>query len=77
MHSTYWRASEASETLVQIRADAVCVYIYVRRYVCYNWRASEASETLQIRAGTVYIYMYGGMYAIIVAHATHTLCGRS
>ena len=23
------------------------------------------------------IYMYGGTYAIIVAHATHTLCGWS
>ena len=43
----------------------------------YYWRASEASETLS----GVYkfelvqymcIYMYGGMYAIIVAHATHT-----
>ena len=40
-----------------------------------NWRASEASETLSgvykfelVR----YIYMYGGTYAIIVAHATHT-----
>ena len=43
--------------------------------VYVNWRASEASETLSgvykfelVR----YIYMYGGMYAIIVAHATHT-----
>ena len=27
---------------------------------------------VQIRAGAVYIYMYEGMYAIIVAHATHT-----
>ena len=39
------------------------------------WRASEASETLSgvykfelVR----YIYMYGGTYAIIVAHAMHT-----
>ena len=24
----------------------------------------------------IYIYMYGGTYAIIVAHATHTKCGR-
>ena len=42
-----------------------------------NWRASEASETLSevykfelVRY--IYIYMYGGTYAIIVAHATHT-----
>ena len=42
-----------------------------------NWRASEASETL---SGVykfelmryVYIYMYGGTCAIIVAHATYT-----
>ena len=43
--------------------------------------ASERSERdtirgVQIRAGAVYIYiyicMYGGTYAIIVAHATHT-----
>ena len=27
---------------------------------------------VQIRAGAVYIYMYGGTYDIIVAHATHT-----
>ena len=50
--------------------------------------ASERSERdtirgVQIRAGAVYIYiyiyiyMYGGTYAIIVAHATHTYCGRS
>ena len=45
-----------------------------------NWLlASERSERdtirdVQIQAGAVYIYiyMYGGMYAIIVAHATHT-----
>ena len=49
----------------------------------YYWRASEASKTLsrgvQIRADVVYIYiyMYGGTYAIIVAHATYTKCGRS
>ena len=58
-----------------------------RKLVNY-WRASEASETIRgvkIRAGAVYIYiyiyiyiyMYGGTYAITVAHATHTLCGRS
>ena len=42
-----------------------------------NWRASEASETLSgvykfelVRY--IYIYMYGGTYAILVAHATHT-----
>ena len=42
--------------------------------ILYYWRASEASETLSgvykfelVR----YIYMYGGTYAIIVAHATH------
>ena len=39
--------------------------------------ASERSERdtimgVQIRAGAVYIYMYGGTYAILVAHATHT-----
>ena len=40
------------------------------------WRPSEASETLSgvykfelVRY--VYIYMYEGMYAIIVAHAMH------
>ena len=40
------------------------------------WRASEASETLSgvykfelVRY--ICIYMYGGTYAIIVAHATH------
>ena len=40
------------------------------------WRASEASETLSgvykfelVRY--IYIYMYGGTYAILVAHATH------
>ena len=27
---------------------------------------------VQIRAGAVYIYIYGGTYAIIVAHATRT-----
>ena len=44
-----------------------------------NWRASEASETLSgvykfelVRYICIYIYMYGGTYAIIVAHATHT-----
>ena len=42
--------------------------------------ASERSERdtirgVQIRAGAV--YMYGGTYAIIVAHATHTLYGQS
>ena len=47
-----------------------------------NWRASERDTIrgVQIRAGAVYIYiyiyiyicMYGGTYAIIVAHATHT-----
>ena len=42
-----------------------------------DWRAREASETLSglykfelVRY--IYIYMYGGTYAIIVAHATHT-----
>ena len=47
-----------------------------------NWRASEASETLSgvykfelVRY--IYIYMYGGTYAILVAHATHTYCGWS
>ena len=41
--------------------------------------ASERSERdtirgVQIRAGAVriYIYMYGGTYAILVAHATYT-----
>ena len=42
-----------------------------------NWQASQASETL---SGVykfelmryVYIYMYGGTCAIIVAHATYT-----
>ena len=45
----------------------------------YCWQASERSERdtirdVQIRAGAVYvyIYMYGGTCAIIVAHATHT-----
>ena len=47
----------------------------------YLWPllASERSERdtirgVQIRAGAVYIYiyMYGGTYAIIVAHATYT-----
>ena len=45
----------------------------------YYWRASEASETLSgvykfelVRYIYMYIYMYGGTYAIIVAHATHT-----
>ena len=27
---------------------------------------------VQIRAGAVHIYMYGGSYVIIVAHAAHT-----
>ena len=43
--------------------------------VVSNWRASEASETLSavykfelVR----YINIYGGTYAIIVVHATHT-----
>ena len=42
-----------------------------------NWRASEATETLSgvykfelVRY--VYIYMYGGTYVILVAHATYT-----
>ena len=42
-----------------------------------SWRAIEVSETLSgvykfelVRY--IYIYMYGGAYAIIVAHATHT-----
>ena len=43
----------------------------------HDWRAGEVSETLSggykfelVRY--IYIYMYGGTYAIIVAHATHT-----
>ena len=44
--------------------------------VC-NWLLLLASEQdtirgVQIRAGAVCIYIYGGMCAIIVAHATHT-----
>ena len=43
--------------------------------------ASERSERdtirgVKIRAGAIYIHIYGGTYAIIVAHATHK-CGRS
>ena len=45
--------------------------------VVTNWRASEASETLSgvykfelVRY--IYMYMYGGTCAILVAHATHT-----
>ena len=54
-----------------------CLSSSVKRLNLYNWRASEASETLSgvykfelVRY--IYIYMYGGTYAIIVAHATHT-----
>ena len=36
----------------------------------YHFIGERAS--VQIRAGAAYIYMYGGTYAIIVAHATHT-----
>ena len=43
------------------------------------WRVSEASETLSgvyrfelVRYVYIYIYMYGGMCAIIVAHAMYT-----
>ena len=44
----------------------------------FYWRASEASETLSgvykfelVQCIYIYIYTYGGMYAIIVVHATH------
>ena len=46
------------------------------KYVCVptSWRASETLSGVYkfelVRY--IYIYMYGGMYAIIVAHATHT-----
>ena len=43
-----------------------------------NWRASKASKTLSgvykfelVRYMYIYIYMYGGTCAIIVAHATY------
>ena len=43
------------------------------------WRASEASETLSgvykfelVRYVCIYIYMYGGTYVILVAHAMYT-----
>ena len=48
------------------------------QYMDY-WRASEASETLSgvykfelVRYIYMCMYMYGGTYAIVVAHATHT-----
>ena len=51
--------------------NAIRIYIY--------WRVSKASETLSgvykfemVRYIYIYICMYGGTYAIIVAHATHT-----
>ena len=65
-----WRASEASETLSGVYKFELVRYIL----------ASERSERdtirgVQIRAGAVriciYIYMYGGTYVIIVAHAMH------
>ena len=49
--------------------------VFLLYYKYINWRASEASETL---SGVYkfelmrYIYMYGGTYAIIVAHTMHT-----
>ena len=52
-------------------------YYYGERMSIYILLASERSERetirgVQIRAGAVYVYMYGGTYAIIVAHATYT-----
>ena len=48
-----------------------------RMYLTTCFLASERSERdtirgVQIRAGGVYVYMYGGTCAIIVAHATYT-----
>ena len=69
--------------------DAAKARLYVQYIrICTCLLASERSERdtirgVQIRACAVYIYiyiyiyMYGGTYAILVAHATHTLCGRS
>ena len=46
--------------------------------MCF-WRASKANETLSgvhkfelVQYMCVYIYMYGGMCCIIVAHAIYT-----
>ena len=42
-------------------------------FLCDNWQASKASETLSgVYKFELVQYMYGGMCAIIVAHATHT-----
>ena len=35
-------------------------------------RAGDTIRDVQIRAGVVYMYRYGGKCAIIVAHAMHT-----
>ena len=32
----------------------------------------DSIRGVQIRAGAVYMYMYGGTCVILVAHATHT-----
>ena len=53
------------------------IFLYKYFEQINNWQASKANETLS----GVYkfelvqymcIYMYGGMCAIIIAHATHT-----
>ena len=48
-----------------------CMILHIKSFsLLTNWRASEASETLsevykfELVRICVYIYMYGGMYAI-------------
>ena len=53
--------------------------VYKEPHLTFQLLARKRSERdtirgIQIRVGTVriYIYMYGGTYVIIVAHAAHT-----
>ena len=69
--------------LLTLKLDFALIYIEVEDLlpvleglakVCIvYWRASEASETLSgVYKFELVWYMYGGTYAITVAHATYT-----
>ena len=67
----------SSQLLQMVRAKQARLSV-LYKFICIptfcKWTNSRARhyQGVQVRAGVVYIYVYGGTCAIIVVHATHT-----
>ena len=59
-------------TAKQARLSVLYKFICIPTFTYGLIRERDTIRGVQVRAGAVYIYVYGGMCAIIVAHAMHT-----